>query len=544
MNIKKVLPFLSWFPLSGEQVRSDLIAGITVSLVLIPQSMAYAQLAGMPPYYGLYAAFIPGFIGALWGSSYHLASGPTAMTALLIASSLVPFAAFETPEYVRLAMVLALLVGVCRLIIGSLKLTFLINLISQPVIRGFTNAGAIIIALSQFSKIVGLPMSRSNFFLRDIWEVFASLGNTHIPTLLVGILALVLIFFLRKYIPKAPFALVATAAATLFVYFLGLHAVADNSGRTVAVIGNIPAGLPAFSLPEIDIALSLKLLPGAIMVLFVGFMEVCSVTKAISAKSRQRINLNQEMIGQGLSATLGSFFQCFPTGGSFSRSALYYESGGKTGLSSIFAGGFVVLTLLFLTRYLKFLPHAALAAIIIMAVIKLIDFRIMIEYWKVNVLDGIVATCTFVATMLFAPNMVNGILIGTGVSIAFHLYKTMKPRVAIIKDPELPIIQFDGRLYFASAPYFEDAVLKVLADYPDARSIIVQGSGINEIDATGETLLRDIVRECREEGSPLAFVGFKHQVLQILWKTGLYEEIGKDRFFSTLQDALDTLKGE
>lgn len=557
-GLLKLFPFLKWFPMSGPQIRRDLLTGLTVALVLIPQSMAYAQLAGMPAYYGLYAAFIPVILGALWGASFHLAGGPSALTALLITSTLILYAPPGSPEYVQLAILLALLVGIIRLIVGFLRLTFIVNFLSQPVIRGFTNAASLIIASSQISKIFGLSMGRSDFYLRDIWQIILNLGNLHLPTLCIGLLSIGIIFLLKRYAPKVPYALITAIAATLIVYYLKLYAPAE-SGRAVEIVGKIPSGLPKFQLPAFGIIPLKDLIPGALLVMFIGFMEVCSVTKAISIKSRQRIDLNQEIIGQGISAVAGSFFQCYPTSCSFSRSALSYSTGGKTGLSHVFTGGFVVLTLLFLTRYLYYLPQAALAAIIIMAVIGLVDFREMSEAWKVSAFDGVASAVTFGATLFFAPNLVKGILIGAGIALAFHLYRTMKPRAVILgphddgtmrdanlhgldTEDELPVMRFDGRLYFANAPYFEEMILKIRADFPNARYLIIHGSGINGIDATGEALLRDLAIRCKDVNTPLVFTGLKHQIENVMKRTGLDEIIGKENFFRTVKSALGELK--
>ncbi len=572
MNIaKKIFPFLNWGPLiNGPNLRADLIAGITVSLVLIPQSMAYAQLAGLPPIYGLYAALLPGLIGAMWGSSFHLATGPVAMTSLLTMATLTPFGMGDpnfigSDRYIELAILLAFMVGSVRLFVGIFKLTVMANFLSQPVIRGFINAGALIIGSSQVSKIFGVHMHRSDFYLRDVFNVFVAIPKElYLPTFIIGLCSLVILWALKKYLPKVPAALVVVALGSLVVKFMGwadLHTIYPNlpatadvaaaGHRFVAVVGFIPPGLPKLAPPHFDIDMMIHMIPGAFVVMFIGFMEFNSVNKAIAPKSGQKIDVTQEMIGQGVSALVGSFSQCYPTSGSFSRTALNFAAGGKTGMSSVFAAGMVLLTLLFLTQFLGFLPQSVLAAIIIMAVAGLIDFKAMIHAMKVDKFDGISAWITFGASLLFAPHIVNGILIGGAVSLALHLYKTMKPHVQIVSNLEIvcsdghggqrkvknPVMSFDGQLYFANVSYFEDTVTHIFEENPQAERVLVDGSGINEIDASGEAMLRELVNGLREREKDLIFVGLKPQIIEVMKRSGFIHFMSEDNFFDSIDEA-------
>jgi len=559
---KKIFPFLAWGPLiNGKNIRANFIAGLTVSLVLIPQSMAYAQLAGLPPIYGLYAALLPGLIGAMWGSSFHLATGPVAMTSLLTMATLTPFGQGDpnfigSAKYIELAILLAFMVGAVRTLVGVFKLTVMANFLSQPVIRGFINAGALIIASSQVSKIFGVKMHRSDFYLRDIWNVFAHIpSELHMQTFAIGFASIAIIWFLKKKFPKVPAALVVVAIGSLLVKFMGWadpHVIDPNfSGaveegrRYVAVVGFIPAGLPKFAAPHFDIPTMIEMIPGAFVVMFIGFMEFNSVNKAIAPKSGQKISVGQEMIGQGISALVGSFSHCYPTSGSFSRTALNFASGGKTGMSSVFTAGIVMLTLLFLTQFLVYLPQAVLAAIIIMAVAGLIDFKAMFHAWKVSKFDGIGAGVTFAASLLFAPHIVNGILIGGALALGLHLFKTMKPKVTIVSNLEIecveadhtrkvqyPVMHFDGQLYFANVAYFEDTVREIFEQAKEAKKIIVDGGSINEIDASGEAMLRELLTQLHEEGRGLVFADLKPQIVEVLKRAGLMELIGSDIFAS------------
>ena len=676
-SLKKLFPFLRWFPLTGDTLKADFLAGITVALVLIPQSMAYAQLAGMPAYFGLYAAFLPVAVAALWGSSNQLGTGPVAVVSLLTASSLAVLATPGSDQFVALAIMLALLVGIVQLLLGVFKLGVIVNFLSHPVIVGFTNAAALIIALSQVSKLFGVPMGRSEHFINDIVGVFKLIGDTHLPTLAMGVLAIALMWGIKKYAPRLPGVLIAVVVTTLLSWSIGFERNADGKpgqiadpallavvqqsmaaakrvddlnaliaeksaalksvqkaageenvravqmaaelglarievhaaedafnkekaalrhlqvvrsvdadGATLAiyaldrapqgveldgtryrlrkltasgfklvgggeVVGAIPEGLPSVKMPDFNLDALGSLLSTALVISLVGFMEAISIAKAIAAKTRQRLDPNQELIGQGLSNVVGSLTQAFPVSGSFSRSAVNMNSGARTGMSSVITALFVLLTLLFLTPLLYHLPQAVLAAIIIMAVIGLVNVKAVKHAWQASKHDGIAAVATFIATLAFAPHLDNGIMVGAGLALGLYLYRTMSPRVAILgrysdgtlRDlkvyPGLPTskhlvaIRFDGSLYFANVAYFEDAVLEAVANHPDARYVLVVGAGINQLDASGEEVVHHLVERLRSTGVTLVFSGLKKQVLDVMRATGLHDVIGQDKLFAT-----------
>jgi SulP family sulfate permease len=565
------------------------------------------------------------------------------------------------------------------------KLGVVVNFLSHPVIVGFTNAAAMIIGLSQVNKLLGVPMGRSESFARDIWEVFKQVGDTHWPTLAMGLAAIAIMFFVKRKAPKLPGVLLAVVITILISYFSGFaqnakvkpddivnpgiqalvtgHVVADDNIRDMMaaitdkaaelrgieevadaedsteiadlhyqlelmhlgvanmerenrereqglhrvrflrslataeapaklylpdelppgvatdghkwhikkisngeirlagggeVVGNVPAGLPSFSVPKISWELIGSLLSTAIVISLVGFMEAISIAKAIAAKTRQRIDPNQELVGQGLANIISSLTHGFPVSGSFSRSAVNMNAGAKTGLSSVITAAFVLLTLLFLTPLLFHLPQAALAAVIIMAVIGLINFTAIKHAWEANKHDGIASVVTFVATLVYAPHLDKGIMIGAGLAIVLFLYRTMTPRVAILgryhdgtlrdaKINNLPAsdvitaVRFDGRLYFANVSYFEDAILEAVADNPNAHYLLVVGDAINEIDASGEEVIHHLVERLNAIGVVMLFAGLKKQVLDVLQATGLRDEIGEQRFFATAEQALEKI---
>ncbi|MBI4756637.1 MAG: SulP family inorganic anion transporter [Betaproteobacteria bacterium] len=685
LSLKTLLPFLRWFPLQRDTLKADFLAGLTVALVLIPQSMAYAQLAGMPAYYGLYAAFLPVAVAALWGSSNQLGTGPVAVVSLLTASTLATLAAPGSEGFIALAIMLALMVGLVQLTLGVLKLGVIVNFLSHPVIVGFTNAAALIIALSQVSKLFGVPMGRSEHFIVDIVGVFRLIGDSHLPTLAMGGAAIALMWGLRKYAPKMPGVLIAVALTTVVSWGIGferngvarvesitepevrrlaedvmrtdtrademnravaaksaeataqektgsaqpqhiaaLHyeaellgiemkdAEAENRKRTRAlrkfvfervpgeagapdrlyvagqvpagqrsdghqwrikkiargelqlvgggeVVGSIPPGLPSLKAPTFNLDVLGSLLSAALVISLVGFMEAISIAKAIAARTKQRIDPNQELVGQGLANIVGSLTQAFPVSGSFSRSAVNINAGAKTGMSSVFTAVIVLLTLLFLTPLLYHLPQAVLAAIIIMAVIGLVNFEAVKHAWHASRDDGIAAIVTFVATLAFAPHLDNGIMVGAGLALVLYLFRTMRPRVAVLArhpdgtlrdvriHPQLPrskyivALRFDGRLYFANVPYFEDAVLEAMAEHPGAKYLLVVGDGINELDASGEEVIHHLVQRLREAGVTVGFSGLKKQVRDVMHATGLLDVIGADNMFSTEDVALDKI---
>ncbi|PZP62818.1 MAG: sodium-independent anion transporter [Azospira oryzae] len=681
-SLTRFFPFLAWFPVKAATLRADLTAGITVGLVLVPQSLAYAQLAGLPPYYSLYAAFVPVIVAAAFGSSHQLATGPVAMVSLLTGAVLAPLAAAGSEQFVALAILLALMVGVLQLLMGVFRLGVLVNFLSHPVIVGFTNAAAFIIAASQFNKLIGVSKGRSESFLLDMWGVLLQLGDIHWPTVAMGAGAIGLMVTLKKIAPRAPGVLVAVIIATAVSWATGFEKkgtaqpdqIADDALRSIAVdyvaaqnaiaelqhriqtglaelhraersgvlgsrhvvalryhveilrleladlenenrkrlrdlrkfaferamtsegprlylhgqlpegftgdgqlwriraisdgklqlagggevVGTIPPGLPEFKLPSVNLEKIGALLSGALIIALVGFMEAVSAAKAIATRTRQRLDANQELIGQGLANVAGSLFQSFPVSGSFSRTAVNYSAGARTGMASMFTAFMVVITLLLFTPLLYHLPQAVLAAIIMMAVAGLINFRAMRDAWRAHRHDGIAALVTFAATLVFAPHLDKGILLGAGLAVVLYLYRTMKPRVVVLgRHPDgvlrdadlhgLPLsehlvaVRFDGQLYFANTPYFEAAILDVAARFPKARQILVVADGINQMDASGEEAVRHLNARLREAGVTLSFSGLKRQVLEVMERTGLIEKIGRNNLFASEDDALEAL---
>lgn len=563
--LNKIFPFLEWLPMLKDPsiLKSDFLAGLTVALVLIPQSMAYANLAGLPAYFGLYISFMPVMVAALWGSSRQLGTGPVAVVSIMTATTVAALlggTAVDNPEllgqYIALATFLALIVGVFQLSLGVFKLGIIVNFLSHPVIVGFTNAAALVIGLSQLSKIFGvaMPGAPSDHFLTvRIWGVIQQLAETHWPTLLMGLSAFTVMWLMKKYTPKYHGVLVAVAGATFISYAIGFEEMGGS------VVGEIPDGLPEIQMPGIDLGNLGYLVVNGMIIALVGFMEAISIAKAMAAKTKDKIDPNQELIGQGLSNIAGSFTQAYPASGSFSRSAVNLDAGARTGFSSVVTVMFVVLTLLFLTPLLYHLPKAVLAAVIMMAVFGLINFKAVKHAWDTNKHDGIASIATFVCTLGFAPHLEKGIMIGAGLAICLYLYRTMKPRVALLGrypdgtlrdlsvNPDLPvdediiILRFDGSLYFANVAFFEDTLLEAISEHKDAKYILVVGDGINQLDESGEGVLQYLHETLESNGITLVFSGLKKQILDVIRKTGLYDALGSGNVFATEDMALEDI---
>ncbi len=681
-----LLPFLRWFPITGDKLRADLIAGITVALVLVPQSMAYAQLAGLPVVYGLYASTVPVIIASLWGSLPQLHTGPVAMLSLMSAAAVLPLAAMGSDDFIVLSVMLASMVGVLRLLLGLMRMGILVNFLSSPVIVGFTNAAALIIGLSQLSKLLNVPFPRTDNFVLDLWNVIEQLPQTHIPTLLFAVATFVIIIGARRVVPKIPGVLLAVVLTTILSWAIGFERnqtvhlsgiqneearllaaeygatrraiswlgeqTADlnrriraldgaddqesfasrtlleadlqllmreldqrkraNNGRQVklhnlrfehvatkddqhlffnkglvpesvitdghtwriskvdaegvtmmgggAVVGSIPAGLPSFQVPEMRMDFFWTLLPSALVMALIGFMEATSISKAIAAQTRERVDTSKELVGQGLANVVGSFFSSFTVSGSFSRSAVAAKNGAKTGMFAIFSALGVMLVLLFLTPLLYHLPQAVLAVIVMMAVFGLINVRALIRAWKIERQEALVGVITFVATLAMAPQLANGILLGAGLAIVLFLLRTMKPRADILGlDAEgrlagvsmndvkplgrnYSVVRFDGSLNFVNASRFEDLLLEARSKNPNARAVLVEGSGINDIDVSGEERLRDVIQTFRDNGVELYFSSLKSQVYDTFRRGRLFHMLDETHFIRTKSKALEFME--
>ena len=687
--IRVLFPFMAWFKdMNSASLRADFIAGLTVALILIPQSMAYAQLAGMPVHYGLYASLLPPMLAALFGSSRQLATGPVAIVSLMTSAALSPMATAGSEGFIGYAIILALIVGVFQLALGVFRLGLVVNFLSHPVVNGFTNAGALIIATSQLSKIFNVHVDEAEHHYETVYLVIkAAMHHTHWPTFALGALAFALMYGLRRIDRRIPYVLVAVAITTVISWATGfehntkapastIHServrellrgfngsvtemdrmageraaltvklgeveealgpfskevldlkheitvlsarmdqlkgkireersalreilfagVVDAGGRLSfhprdelpagvttdgrtwrmrignkaveesavfmmgggSVVGVVPPGLPAFTMPRLDFKIILYLLPTAAVISLLGFMEAISIAKAMAAKTGQRLDPNQELIGQGVANILGAFGKSFPVSGSFSRSAVNLQSGAVTGLSSVFTSITVGIVLLFMTPLLYHLPQSVLAAVIMMAVIGLLNVHGFIHAWKAQKYDGIFSVITFAATLWTAPHLDKGIMIGVLLSLGMFLYQSMRPKVTLLSMAEdqsyksardyglkeckhIAVLRFDGQLFYANAGFLEESINNLIESKPELRHILIVGNGINDMDASGEEMLSLIVDRVRSAGYDISFSGLNEKVLSVMQRTHLLERIGEENIFPTVAKAVESI---
>lgn len=554
---RRFLPFLDWpaqWPDGG--VRADLIAGITVALVMVPQALAYAKLAGLPPQIGLYAALLPALVAALFGSCGQLSTGPVALTSLLVGTSILPLAGNDPARLLDLALLLALLSGLMQLALGALRMGWLLNLLSVPVLMGFVNAAALIICLTQIPPLFGLALTQGGRLLLDFGHMLAADTRLHPPTVAFGLGALGALMMLKSLLPRLPSVPLVVATSTALSAIVGF----ESGGG--AVVGAIPSGLPHLSLPPLSPGTLIALLPAAFVVAMVSFMEAASSAQLISGRTRQPWKRDQELIGQGLAKIVAAFCSAMPVSASFSRSALNFASNARTGLSSVVTTAVVLLVLLYFTPLMWHLPQAVLAAVILQAVAGLIDFKALARAWRASRDDGAAAAVTFSATLFFAPSIQNGIFTGLILSLALMVYRGMRPRVALLglhadgtyrdlqrfqlehPDPELVILRFDSALTFVTAAPFEEAMLDAARAQPQVRTVLVSAAGINDIDATGLHTLADLNERFHSQGQAIAFCGLKKQIIDALQRDGLWARIAEHAEFRTEHQALKALLPE
>jgi len=547
----RVFPFLRWpSRLSRASLGTDLLAGLSVALVAIPQSLAYAQLAGLPPYYGLYAALVPTIVGALFGSSAQLSTGPVALTSLLTAASIAPLAVACGSAYLGYAVSLALLSGLFQFAFGVMRLGVLMNLLSHPVLMGFVNAAAILITMSQVPALFGVPPPKLGHAVVDTWHVLSNIHLSHGHSVVFSGAALGLLILFRRFAPRWPGVLVTVAALTAASYAF------DYAGEGGRVVGDIPPGLPDLALPRVEIDVWITLLPAAFVIAVISFMEAMSSAKIAAIKTGTRWDENQELIGQGLAKIAAAMSQTFPVSGSFSRSALNLAGGARSGLSSVTCGLCVLLTVLYFTPLLKHLPLPVLAAIIVMALANLINVRSLRNAWRASRDDALAAILTFVATIAFAPQIQNGIFTGVLLSLGLFIYRRMRPGMDVV-DPVSTLLEYDlndstrqlleGRvgvvrfhasLVFVNVSYFEDAVLQMEQRNPQMRVVLVSAAGINGIDASGVEMLASLIDGLRKNGVTVVVSGLKSSIRAVLDRTGLSARVGHENFFLSDQAAL------
>lgn len=553
--MQKFLPVISWLPeYKKENLSKDFFAGITIGIMLIPQGMAYALLAGLPPIYGLYAGMVTLTVYTILGTSRQLSIGPVAMDSLILANGLAGLAVAGTNEYIALAVLLAMMVGLLQLSMGFFRLGFLVNFISNPVISGFSSAAAIIIAFSQLKHLLGITVEGEKVH-EIIINIFRNIEQTHFLTFGLGIFSLVLLFGSRYLSNKIPSGLLTIIVSILLVYFFHL----DESG--VKILMEVPSGLPPFEIPDINKSDMLTLLPLALTLAFVSFMESIASAKTIQMKHKDyEVVPNQELIALGASNLATSFFKGMPVAGSFTRSALNNDSGAKTGLSSFISALVLLIVLLFFTSGLYYLPYTVLAAIIIYAVAKLVNIRLAAKLWKSSRKDFIVFMATGLATLFIdiEAGITTGVLISLGLLIHGASYPHIAelgriPTTRIFRNIErfqnlerydsILIVRFDAQLFFANAHTLLEFVEAKIRQRPSIKHVILEASAINGLDATAVDMLIDINNDLKSRGIELYMVNVKGMVRDVLESNGLIHERSTQYYFLNTHDAVSYILG-
>jgi SulP family sulfate permease len=550
--MKKYIPILQWISkYNSSLLKKDAVAGITVGVVLIPQGIAYALIAGLPPIYGLYTALIPQLVYAILGTSPRVAVGPVAMDSLLVAAGIASLSVVGTENVVAISILLAFTVGVIQLLLGVLNLGFIVNFLSRPVISGFTSAAAIIIGVNQFKNLLGIPIPRSNRIHEILIHFYQNVLDTNMQTFVIGIGAIGIIFLLKRIDRNIPSPLVVVVIGILILkYFTAVFS-------EVEVIKEIPSGLPGFGIPEISYGEILEILPIAITIAMIGFLETVSIGKSLETNEDViQVKPNQELIAIGASNILGSFFKSYPATASFSRSAVNQDAGAKTGFAAFFSVGIVASVLLFLTPMFYYLPKAVLAAIIIVSVLKLIDYKEVVRLWNVNKIDFWMLLVTFIGTLFLGIK--EGIGVGVSLSLVMVIFRTSKPHVAVlgrIPDTsffrninrfdgmeihhEVLILRFDSHLYFANTNYFRERLDDLAIEKGEAlKLIILDCECINGLDSTGAAMWNDRIDFYATQGVKIHFTNVKGPVRDAMRKAGIIDKIGIKNCFMSNHGAM------
>ena len=553
--MKTFIPILNWLPdYKSEYLKDDFIAGVTVAVLLIPQGMAYALIAGLPPIYGLYAALTPQIIYAFLGTSRQLAVGPVAMDSLLVAAGLGALSILDSNQYIQMAILLALTIGAIQFLLGLLKMGFIVNFLSKPVISGFTSAAAIIICLNQLRHILGISISQSNKIHVFTSALMQSETPINLHSLIIGIVSIILLILIKGWSSKIPSALVIVVIGICWVTFT------NQIQPSVAIVGNIPDGLPNFSFPPLKWEIIKELIPISLTIALVAFMEAISIAKSIQEKHKTyEINPNQELLALGASNMIGSFFQSYPTTGGFSRTAVNNEAGAKTGVAALISALIVAIILTFFTDWFYYLPKSVLGAIIIVAVIKLIDYKYAIRLYKIRKDEFLVLLITFIATLFIG--ITEGILFGIIFSFLLLVYRTSKPHYAflgrigstnyfknikrfpdeVVLRDDLIILRFDAQLFFGNIHFFKKLVFDSLNKNPrKVKGFIINARSMNYIDSTAIEQLIDIIEKIQEKGIRVMLVGATGPTRDSVIKSKLINVVKKGNLFITSGDATDS----
>jgi SulP family sulfate permease len=553
--LAKLFPFLLWWPLiTRRSLRDDLLAGFSGALIVLPQGVAFATIAGLPPQYGLYAAMVPAVIGALFGSSWHLVSGPTTAISIAVFAALSHQAEPGSAQYINLVLTLTFLVGVFQLALGLARMGALVNFISHTVVIGFTAGAAILIAASQVRNFFGIDIPRGTPFYEIIRQLIVQAGNINLWVTAVGAVTLATGILARRHLKKIPYMIAAMIVGSIVAEILNLWQGQDHTG--IRTVGALPAQLPPLTMPDFSLDTLRHTLGPALVITMLALTEAVSIARAIAVRSEQRIDANQEFIGQGLSNIVGSFFSAYASSGSFNRSGVNYEAGARTPLASVFATIFLILVLLLVAPLAAYLPNAAMGGILFLVAWGLIDFHHISHIWHTSKAESAILAATLVGTLF---NLEAGIFIGVFLSLVMYLYRSSKPEIVPLvpapeegayhfirakgrpECPQLRIVRINGSVYFGASSYVQQALQQIDEDNPQQKSVLIAAASLNTIDIAGAEVLAQEARRRRRLGGGLYFYRLNQPNYQFLRQGGYTHDIGEGAFFPVMTDVTAAL---
>jgi len=555
MNLKQFLPFLSWFNLvNKESIKADLIAGFTGAVIVLPQGVAFAVIAGLPPEYGLYTAMVTPIIAALFGSSRHLISGPTTAISIVVFAAVSNHATPGSPEFISLVLTLTFLAGIYQLAFGLARLGSLVNFVSHTVVIGFTAGAAILIVSSQMKNILGIDLPKGESFLHTWIYIGQEIGTTNGYIFTVAMVTLVSALVIKRFIPKVPNLLIALVIGSVAAILLG------GTENNIQLVGQIPAQLPPLSMPDFSLAAIKMLAPEAFAVALLGLIEAVSISRSIATKSNQRINSSQEFVGQGLSNIAGSFFSSYAGSGSFTRSGLNYSSGAKTPLSAIFAALILMVIVLLIAPLTAYLPVAAMGGVILLVAYNLIDTHHIKQILKHSKSESSILLTTFFATLFLELEF--AIYLGVLLSLVLFLARTSTPEIVTLAPdvdqktgqkkliniskkplnqcPQLKIIRIDMSIYFGSINHIQNRLHNII-EQENVKHILIVGTGINFIDLSGAEALVSDANRLKQQGGGLYFAELKASVYEYISKNCFVAKVGNKHFFDSKKDAIKTI---
>jgi len=553
-SVKKFFPFLDWWPtVNRRTIKADLVAGITGAIIVLPQGVAFAIIAGLPPEYGLYSAIVPAIIAALFGSSWHLISGPTTAISIVIFTTLSPLAPPSSAEYIRMALTLTFLAGLFQFGLGAARLGALVNFVSHSVVVGFTAGASLLIATSQISNILGIAAPKKHSFIH-VWEdILSNLSQTNMYVLSVGLATLAIAIVFKALKPGWPGMLIAMIFGSVMSVLM------TGSEHGVRLVGSLPAHLPPFSHPDITTVSLRQLAPPALAVAMLGLAEAVSIARSVATKTEQRIDSNQEFIGQGLSNVIGSFFSSYAASGSFTRTGVNYEAGARTPLAAVFAAVTLAGILLLIAPLTAYLPIASMAGILLLVAYSLIDTHHIRAIIKTSRPEAGILMATFLATLFVELEF--AIYVGVILSLLLYLNRTSHPHfVTLVPDPEskrrsfinierkalpecpqLKVIRIDGSIFFGAVNHVAEGLDYIVRQSPEQAHILIVGSGINFIDVAGCQMLNQEAHRLRINGRQLYLCTLKGEVVDVMRRGGCNRSIGEDNVFRSKLEAVKNI---